>query len=347
MVFLQADNIISPLGTDTQTNFEAVMAGQTGLQKYDNLFAPVEPFVASLMKERRSFVDLCIAVTLPALEQSHIDATANDVVFVLSTTKGDNLKLWEPAKQIATHFGNTNPPIVVSNACISGVSAQVVAARLIESGKYNTAIVVGCDIQTKFIVSGFQSFKALSNEPCRPFDKQRTGLNLGEAAACMILSKTAPSSGRKWIYEAGSMHNDANHISGPSRTGDGSFRCLQDCLASSSEQPAFISVHGTATPYNDEMEAIALGRAQLNHLPILALKGYWGHTMGTAGLLETIISMKAIEKGEIPGSKGYEEQGTTIACQLSACSQKITGNSFIKLLSGFGGCNAAVKWIWK
>ena len=347
MIVKIADHIISPLGVGTMANYTAVAASRTGLKAYTHLFDCVEPFVASLMEERPKFVDMCIAAVRAALEQTNVDAHSSSVVFVLSTTKGDNLELWSSSQRVTRYFGNTNPPVVVSNACVSGVSAQIVGARLIESGKYKTAIIVGADVQTKFIISGFQSFKALSNEPCRPFDKNRKGLNLGEAAACLILEEQTKTNTKQWIYEQGSMHNDANHISGPSRTGEGSWRCLQDCLEPSTSRLAFVSVHGTGTLYNDEMEAIALNRAGLSDEPIWALKGYFGHTMGAAGVLETILSMQALEHGQIPASLGFEQTGTTIPCRIANTPQPIHGDSFIKLLSGFGGCNAAVRWCWK
>jgi 3-oxoacyl-[acyl-carrier-protein] synthase-1 len=237
-------------------------------------------------------------------------------VFILSTTKGDNLDLISPAKQIVQHFGNPNEPIVVSNACTSGVCAQITAKRLLEAGAYRHAVVIGCDIQTRFIVSGFQAFKALSPEPCLPFSPDRKGLNLGEAAATIIYSNqpSAASPHPLWALVAGSIHNDANHISAPSRTAEGAYRCLQDVLQGvQPEDIELVGVHGTATPYNDSMEQVAIERAGLAHATISALKPYFGHTMGAAGVLETII------------------------CMLTAKKQ------FIKMLSGFGGVNAAIR----
>lgn len=249
----------------------------------------------------------------------------------------------ESARHIAGYFGNTTPPVVVSTACTSGVTAQLLAQRLIESGRYRRAVVVGCDVQCRFIVSGFQCFKALSEERCMPFDKNRSGLNAGEAAACMILS--AAPSGLGWQLLGGSVHNDANHISGPSRTAEGSLRCLQDALCCmSADDLALVSVHGTGTAYNDEMESIALYRAGLQDIPVTALKGVYGHTMGAAGLLETILSLHALADGLILPTAGFREQGTTYAVNLDSVTRTTHRTSLIKLLSGFGGVNAAVAW---
>ena len=318
MVYCAGHSIISPLGEGSQTNLEAVRAGRSGLKQYTDRFPSVEPFCASLFDTPQSFVPLCIKSV--ELAVTNVDLASSQTVFVLSTTKGDNLDLWTPAQTIARHFGNPNRPIVVSNACTSGVCAQITAKRLLDAGLYRHAVVVGCDIQSQFIVSGFQAFKALSPEPCLPFSPNRKGLNLGEAAATMVLT-TEPRDG--WCLETGSIHNDANHISAPSRTGEGAFQCLQDVLEGVSvSEIALLGVHGTATLYNDDMEKIAIQRAGLENVLVSALKPVFGHTMGAAGVLETII------------------------CALQATqSYSVNRTSFIiKMLSGFGGVNAAVRW---
>ena len=318
MVYCAGHSIISPLGEGSQTNLEAVRAGRSGLKQYTDRFPSVEPFCASLFDTPQSFVPLCIKSV--ELAVTNVDLASSQTVFVLSTTKGDNLDLWTPAQTIARHFGNPNRPIVVSNACTSGVCAQITAKRLLDAGLYRHAVVVGCDIQSQFIVSGFQAFKALSPEPCLPFSPDRKGLNLGEAAATMVLT-TEPRDG--WCLETGSIHNDANHISAPSRTGEGAFQCLQDVLEGVSvSEIALLGVHGTATLYNDDMEKIAIQRAGLENVPVSALKPVFGHTMGAAGVLETIIC----------------------ALQVQNRQSSIVQSSFIKMLSGFGGVNAAVRW---
>ena len=320
MIYCVGHSIISPLGEGSQANYEAVQAGRTGLKIHTNRFEDVEPFCASLFDTPQSFVPLCIRSIEDAIGQWTMDngQWIKDTIFILSTTKGDQLDLLTPAQEIARHFGNPNPPIVVSNACTSGVCAQITAMRLLEAGLYKHAVVVGCDIQTKFIVSGFQAFKALSPEPCKPFDPDRKGLNLGEAAATIIYSvQNSECRGQNfWTLEAGSIHNDANHISAPSRTGEGSYRCLMDVMKGfQPEDIALVGVHGTATPYNDAMETIALERAGLQDRPRSVLKPHFGHTMGAAGVVETII-----------------------------CALSVPQNStFIKMLSGFGGVNAAIR----
>ena len=326
MIHCIGHSIISPLGVGSQANYEAVKAGHSGLKRYDSRFDDVEPLCASLFDTPQSFVPLCVKSVELALQESRVKSQESGVIFILSTTKGDRLELLTPAQQIARHFGNPNRPIVVSNACTSGVCAQITAMRLLEAGLYEHAIVVGCDIQTRFIVSGFQSFKALSPEPCLPFSPERKGLNLGEAAATIIYSKgeerKANGEGQKsyWTLEAGSIHNDANHLSAPSRTGEGAYRCLMDVMEGvKPEDIALIGVHGTATLYNDDMERIAIERAGLQNVPMSVLKPYYGHTMGAAGVLETILGVMA-------SGEGRKDE-----------------RRMIKMLSGFGGVNAAIR----
>jgi len=293
-----------------------------------------------------------------ALKGTGIDPASDDVLFVISSTKGnvelldseaepcggdpvERERLGNSAEKVAGFFGNKNTPVVASNACISGLCAQIAAMRQLKAGKYGTVIVTGSDVQSRFIISGFQSFKALSQEACRPFDAQRKGLNLGEAAATVIFQYKTPGPD-DWVLVSGAIRNDANHISGPSRTGEGSFRAIKAALGDvNPESLALVSVHGTSTAYNDEMESIALTRAGLQNLPVNSLKGYFGHTMGAAGILEAILSMASVDDGTVLGTRGYSECGVSCPLDISPEPRKTAKRAFAKLLSGFGGCNAA------
>lgn len=365
MVVKIADNILSPLGFGTAENYRAVKAGRSELRHYDGVRGVAEPFVASLI-DRGSvtvegsytfFEKMVIASIAQAVAQAGIDPASPKVQFILSTTKG-NVHLLDKsdaeynreralpgaaAEKVAQHFGNPNRPVVVSNACTSGVCALIVAMRLLEQGLYDYTVVAGADMQSPFIISGFQSFKALSPDPCRPFDKQRCGLNLGEAAATMILTRKEIVPEAEWSLVRGAIRNDANHISGPSRVGEGSFRALTSALGNTpAGEIAFVNAHGTATPYNDEMESIAITRAGLQGVPVNSLKGYYGHTMGAAGVLESIISMQAVEDHTVLPTRGFETLGVSNPIRVSASAGTTDRKAFVKLLSGFGGCNAAL-----
>ena len=370
-----ADNVVSPLGLTSVENYAGVKAGRSGLARYEEMGNVCSPFmlsridrgvIDSLCKDlgipegRYTFFEkLLLCSSIQAVKQSGIDASSERVLFIISTTKGnvalldsritgfprERVLLGESARLVARYFGNPNTPIVVCNACISGVCAQIEAMRALRSGRYDYAVVIGADEQSPFIISGFLSFKALTDTPCRPFDKDRTGLNLGECAATVIFKAVDDTVTDGWVLECGAIRNDANHISGPSRTGEGSYLALMEVLkACGREGLAFLNVHGTATAYNDEMESIAIYRAGLIDVPVTGLKGYYGHTMGAAGIMESILSMYAVQDGTVLATRGYTEQGVTYPVSVSPENRPAQGNSFIKLLSGFGGCNAALAY---
>ena len=271
-------------------------------------------------------------------------------ILILSSTKGDiellekgeeMPSLADAAKKVSLAIGIENDPIVVCNACISGVSAIILGQRLVDCGNYTHAIVCGADVQSRFIVSGFQSLKALSDEPCRPFDIERLGLNLGEAAATIVLSREM-NSPNGWKVDKGAVCNDAYHISAPHPKGLGAGMALSK-MKNADNPISVIGVHGTATMYNDQMESKAIEMADLQDVPLSALKGYFGHTMGAAGVLETIIMMRALEDNVILPSKGFETCGVSGKVKMSDKSMTAEGNTFVKMLSGFGGCNGVVR----
>lgn len=353
-VFCIGSGVVTPLGNAPKEVFRAVVEGRSALRLYPaDFFRSAEPVFASLFP-RESFSGpslfqaICIQAARSALQDAGLKAPTSRTALVVCSVKGDidalgkaDVTLAASARKIADALGVTTPPLVVSNACISGLAGLVQGRRLLLSGLYEQVIVVGAEVQSRFIVTGFQSLKALSDEACKPFDAARKGLNLGEAAAAMVLS--CEPRGTSWELVDGAIRNDANHISGPSRTGEGSFNALQYVLPLvEKEEIAFVSVHGTSTLYNDEMEGIALDRAGLADVPVCALKGTFGHTMGAAGILESILSMMACEAGIVLPTRGFESLGVSRPVRVSSAIVPTQGDSFIKLLSGFGGVNGAL-----
>lgn len=270
---------------------------------------------------------------------------------VLATTKGNVSFLREGrtadaqlpvlAKKMAKILGIQTEPIIVSQACVSGLLALSVAKRLIQMGQYDDAVVLAGDTISEFVLAGFEAFQAVSRDPCRPFDKDRAGLSLGEAAACVYVSKEKGEF--KILGEA--AINDAHHISGPSRTGEG---LVQSVLRAGKEANIdikdidFISAHGTATLYNDEMEAIAFNRLGLQDVPLHSLKGYFGHTLGAAGLLETIVGMMCLQFETLIPTKGFETLGVSQPLNIIQQTDYVKMTRFLKTASGFGGTNAAM-----
>jgi 3-oxoacyl-[acyl-carrier-protein] synthase-1 len=146
---------------------------------------------------------------------------------------------------------------------------------------------------------------------------------------------------------SGATSNDANHISGPSRTGEELSVAIKRALAEAGLQSAdinMVSAHGTATPYNDEMEAKALHLSGLSNAPLHSMKSYTGHTLGAAGVLESAMIIKAMQEQQLIPSAGYEEHGVSVPVNVTTAMQPATINYVLKTASGFGGSNAAIVW---
>jgi 3-oxoacyl-[acyl-carrier-protein] synthase-1 len=370
-VFVVADNIVSPLGATTEENFLRLRNGVTAVRRQDRPEMADQPFFAALFdpgdiiaedgftrSEKRftRFEKLLSASIGQVLKTSGIDPSDPRTILILSSTKGnisllesgtedpERIALTTSARLIARQFQFTNTPLIVSNACISGILALVTAMRLIRSGRYDTAVVAGSDVISKFVLSGFGSFQAISPGHCKPFDRLRDGINLGEGAATVVLSgKTAYQGGLR--IRGGSVGNDANHISGPSRTGEELAQVIKRSMtdaACSAADIDFISAHGTATVYNDEMEARAITLAELRSVPVNSLKGYYGHTLGAAGLIESIVTLQSMREDLVLPSRGFETNGVTTPLNVCTSLLRTPLDHCLKTASGFGGCNAAV-----
>jgi 3-oxoacyl-[acyl-carrier-protein] synthase-1 len=372
-VYVVADNIVGPLGGTTRENFDQVLLGNSGISLHNNAAYAAAPFYGAMMAPGQldtytaaynvhgytTFEKLLVDSVQRALQQTGITLKDKRTGFIISTTKGNielleqqeegaavplaAMQLFSTAKKVAAHFNAANEPMVISSACISGLVAILTGKRLIESGRYDHVVVAGADVLTRFVLSGFQSFQAVSAVPCKPFDAQRTGVTLGEGAATVILSREAANA--SFSLGAGAISNDANHISGPSRTGEELATAMQLAVSGSGLTAAdigFVSAHGTATLYNDEMEAKALHHAGLNQVPVNSLKGYYGHTLGAAGLIEAIISMQAMKTGVVLPTKGYETCGVSMPVNVTNTLLQAPSAHFLKTVSGFGGCNAAM-----
>jgi 3-oxoacyl-[acyl-carrier-protein] synthase-1 len=310
------------------------------------------------------FERLLIGSIRDALKNSGIDTSDERTALIISSTKGniellesrttdpglrDRIALHTSARLVAEYFGFVHPAIVVSTACISGIAAILTGMRLIKAGRYENIIIAGADTLSKFVLSGFQSFQAISGGPCRPFDRARDGINLGEGAGTIILSSNREYAAGKYAplvrVLGGSISNDANHLSAPSRTGKELCTAITRSLNDSGLSPNdidFISAHGTATVYNDEMEAKAITLAGLQQVPVNSLKGYYGHTLGAAGLIESIVSLHSLRENLVLPTLGFEEMGVSAPLNICTRLQPASLKNCLKTASGFGGCNAAL-----
>ncbi|MGC3948587.1 MAG: beta-ketoacyl synthase N-terminal-like domain-containing protein [Chryseolinea sp.] len=360
--WIAADSIVSPLGYTSTENFDNILAGKTGIAAIMDEYLSKETFYASRIAgvgetaERTKLESITVSAIDDVIAQTGVPADKS--IFILSTTKGNisflesgqkdhpRIPLPALAQHISDHYGFRRS-LVVSNACISGVMALLVAQRIIQSGEVDHAVVAGVDVLSKFIVSGFQTLQAMSPELCRPFDAARKGINLGEAAAAIVLSAkpTELRHNKKIEIVGGGLSNDANHISGPSRTGaELAFAIKQAIGESGIDHSAidFISAHGTATIYNDEMEAKAFALAGLTDRPVHSLKGYYGHTLGAAGVVEVALNAESLRRDVLLPSRGFEHLGVSQPLNVITGVSSQSLNVCLKTASGFGGCNAAI-----
>jgi 3-oxoacyl-[acyl-carrier-protein] synthase I len=369
-VYIAATNVITPMGLDVASNILNIENGISGIQRHENSALMMTPFYAAAIDEsqlNKAFAKISsdtdftklekmlLLALHPVVEKANLKMN-NRVAFLLSTTKGNitaleedsaagvsKAHLHELAKTVTRFFGGTTAPIVISNACVSGILAVAVAKRMIQSQMYDHVFVVAGDLVSEFVLSGFNSFQAMSDSPCKPYSNNRTGVNLGEAAAAVLVTSDK-NNAMADVLGDGSI-NDANHISGPSRTGEGLYRSIQNAFKEAdvnANQIDYISAHGTATPFNDEMEAIAFNRLGLEKVPVNSLKGYYGHTLGASGLLETVIGIESMLQNKVFASMGFDAMGVSQPIAVIEKTRSKNIHYFLKTASGFGGCNTAV-----
>lgn len=372
-VYIRRTNVISPLGVTTEENLDRILTAERGVMPHPPGRIHPDHFHASLCPDElpgkndlpadfSRYEQLIAASLLQLMGESSFSLAGSDTLFLFSSTKGnisnleeiaqpadhsDAFSLAHSAQKIADFFNHPNTPQIISNACISGVAAILYGKRIIELGQYRHVVICGADLVSRFVYSGFHSFQALSPTTCKPFSADRDGINLGEAAASMLISADPPPAGEPAILiKGGAITNDANHISGPSRTGIPLARAIQraleaaDCTSSDID---FISAHGTATPYNDQMEAQAIHLAGLAGKPVHSLKGVYGHTLGAAGLVESSIGIQALQDNWVLPSIGYTRNPMEPELVITSHPDRMDQmRAFVKTASGFGGCNAAL-----
>ena len=368
MIKIVSTNISSPLGLTTAENYAAVRQGRSALRELDGcLGLPGHFCVGIFPDELRTqiqiegyswFESLVICSVKEALSHTDVPVSSPRTVLILGTATAGIGELGETpekdglylapglaAKKIATALGFVTTPITVSNACISGATAQMMAQRLIESSTYDAAVVCGADVLSSFVLAGFDSFKALSPVECRPFDMERLGLNIGEGAATLILIKD-DGQADGWRIVDGCLNNDAYHVSAPVPSGDGVARAIRK-VVTPERKPllACVVAHGTATLFNDQMESKAIESAGLGEIPTTAYKAHFGHTFGASGILETILTLCSLDEGLILPLRGFEELGVSGKISICSCLQETDKKAFVKTQSAFGGCNGAILYV--
>ena len=348
-MFIGAENIISPLGNSAKETFERMKNGDSSIKNKNGLF--LSSFSSSQNELLPLMID-SIADSISFVSQTVL--LESKTLLIVSTTKGEINSInsdinkthlsYLPGK-IKNFFNCIDKGIVVSTACVSGLQALIVANDMIHHNYYDNVIICGGDLSSQFVIEGFTSFYALSDAPCRPFDKDRKGLNIGEAVSSIIMSNNRD------LYKeiplkflGGCSINDANHISAPHREAEGLAKSINNTLDICSvilNDIDFINAHGTATVYNDEMEAKAFSKLKFDNIPVNSLKGYFGHTLGAAGVIETAISLQSMRNNLLLKCKGFENQDFDSKLDILTENREIQVNTILKTSSGFGGFNAS------
>ena len=362
-MYIQHYNIVTPLGFDLPTTARLLLRERSAIARYPMYGQLTDVCLSKIgdgaiesrfqqVVERNDFSRLEKLLLLAIAPIFHKIKITPRTALILSSTKGNISALADGdsapllstlAQKMANAIGVTTTPIVVSNACVSGVMALSVADRLLKADAYDNAIVLAGDEISEFVLSGFQSFQAMSAQPCRPYDAQRDGITLGEATAVAYVTREA--TGAKAQLLGSSSINDANHISGPSRTGEGLYLSVLNALDEAKlrpEQIDLINAHGTGTLYNDEMESNAFMRAGLLSPPLNSYKGYFGHTLGTSGLLETVLTIEFARHKILLKSLNYETLGVSQPINVLKQTQHTEVKHLLKTASGFGGSNTAL-----
>lgn len=363
-----AFDMVTPYGWGTGSCWEGLLSGTSAIRRIDR-------FSTSLMQTDNAATvpylkpgrdeSLVMQMLTPLLEKIAPEIPS-DTFVILATTTGEIEFLQrsiingehEAIKSRPDHLlnkimlltGTCGGGMIVSAACVSSSAAVSRAASMIRNKEHDSILVVACDSVSEFVTAGFSSLMALDRDMAKPFDKNRCGLSLGEAAGFMLLmsEERAVRDKRDSLGEVAGwgLTNDANHITGPSKDGSGLSNAVLNAMKSagiSEKEIGCISAHGTGTIYNDSMEMKAIKKIFGNNpVPLYSVKGGTGHTMGAAGLLEIIIGFETLNKRMVPPTVNLRETDQEAEGWVSSGQQSFESSVTLSTNSGFGGINSAL-----
>ncbi|MBR3857589.1 MAG: beta-ketoacyl-[Bacteroidaceae bacterium] len=386
--------IISAIGNDAQSVLRSLKEGRTGIGPMRYLQSshkelPVgevklsnEEMLRMLGQDEKAVISRTVlmgAIAIrQALEYANLDLKGKRVAVINGTTVGgmdvtehyllrmkeedDLLPLLEKhdcgssTREMADLAGLQDAEVcTVSTACSSAVNAIILGSEMLRTGEADIVIAGGTEPLSKFHLNGFNALMILDKEQCRPFDKTRAGLNLGEGAAFLVLQASPPTpllkEGGVFIRGYGNRC-DAFHQTASSENGEGAYLAMCDALQMAGLKPQdihYINAHGTGTPNNDASESAAIRRVFGENIPpISSTKGFTGHTTSASGSIETVICILALNEGFLPANYGWKEQDEACIAPIGneefrmkneefATARNILCNSF-----GFGGNDSAV-----
>ena len=360
---------VTALGNNLASLWQGLMAGETAIRPItrfpvdqDHYRAKIAAHIDDLKSSggRSMLQDLLERLFLG------MGSVPSDAALITATIKSgaDNLESFCRGKQVdfrdvllssiadiaGTKLDLSYNGVCVSASCSSSTIAVAHGAGLIESGRAEAVLVCCGDLITEYAFSGFSALKALSPFPCRPFDRDRKGLSLGEGAAAILLMDAARAQ-RENRNQLGTVlgwgiANDATHITAPAKSGRGLVLAVDQALRSAKRKPeeiSAISAHGTGTVYNDLMELTAFRQVfGERKVPMYSIKGAIGHTLGAAGGMEIILGLKSLSNRMIPPTIGFSNPEKGAEGQVSSEPQAVSGDYLLTTNSGFGGVNAAI-----
>ena len=379
--------IISAIGNDAQSVLRSLKEGRTGIGPMRYLQSshkelPVgevklsnEEMLRMLGQDEKAVISRTVlmgAIAIrQALEHANLDLKGKRVAVINGTTVGgmdvtehyllrmreeDNLlpllekhDCGSSTREMADLAGLQDAEVcTVSTACSSAVNAIILGSEMLRKGEADIVIAGGTESLSKFHLNGFNALMILDKEQCRPFDKTRAGLNLGEGAAFLVLqaSPSTPLLKEKGVFIRGYGNRcDAFHQTASSENGEGAYLAMCDALQMAGLKPQdihYINAHGTGTPNNDASESAAIRRVFGENIPpISSTKGFTGHTTSASGSIETVICILALNEGFLPANYGWKEQDescvTPASSPLPLWGSAVLCNSF-----GFGGNDSAV-----
>lgn len=306
-------------------------------------------------EELRAGCGVVMATTVAGLTEIPVEAIRNPAEWLREggLKKAASYPVAHVAEAVGEHLGMSGPRVAVTVACASGAIAIALAANMLRDGRVKIALAGGSDALCPFTLSGFHSLQALDANPCRPFDKNRAGLNLGEGAAVLVLETAAGARARRAPVLAAlrgyAMSNDAFHPTAPDEQGRGLAASIGEAMRMAGvapDQPGYVNAHGTGTPLNDiaetkAYEAAFAGRSR--PIPVSSTKSYFGHCLGAAGALEAAVTIAGIRCGALWPTLRLEDpiESPTVDW-VRGRPRREPLSMAISVSAGFGGSNAAL-----
>lgn len=360
-------NVVTALGDNLQDTWNALIEGKSSIREISRFSTvPYCSHVGSLIEKLDPIGNSARFNSIVEKLAKDFGQVPADTYVITATTKAgiDNLErhcggkqttekdllLFTPVEAVSRRYQLSNIGFNVNAACASSTIAVAEAAQLIASGRVSSVLICCFDVITEFVFSGFSSLRAMSGHPCKPFDRNRDGLSLGEGGAVILMmsEEQAEAAERRCLgyVEGWGGSNDAVHMTAPDRGGGGLSRTIEQALTMAgihSDDINVIVAHGTGTVYNDMMELTAFRSIfQDRKIPSCSVKGAIGHTLGAAGGIEVALGIRMLNSQTVPPTAGFEVPEKGAENCFSSEPATFSGDYLLTVNSGFGGVNAGI-----